>query len=258
MIFRCFATIAVAIAVAAFARPAQATIIIDVIAGANTATQTYGAVSFNTVNAGNGNAPGSSANTLVINAAVESGYLNGTPFNWTIEFVDSDVDPNINGWTKYDVTVNLTNNRLHPISPVTFTLSDPTETVNLFGSTAAGPNNFDSTFNDPTPVSTYNTVNFNGDLTGTETLQFGGFSGGGGEFYTGQTATFNFSLDLADYVVAGNNGVVAGNFMLTMVANPEPASLALAGLAISGGGAGFIARRRRKKASQAEAVLQAT
>jgi len=54
---------------------------------------------------------------------------------------------------------------------------------------------------------------------------------------------------LADYTNAGNNSVVSGNFVLSMIANPEPASLALAGFALSATGAGAVFRRRKKGVS---------
>ena len=226
---------------------AQATIITAINTGTSNATQTYGVSTLVTTagGAGNGATPGVSVNTITLNAVLEPGYLNNTPFQWTLDFADVDSDVNVNGNTKYAVTVNLTNNRVSPVSPVTFTLSDPVLTTNLFGSTAAGPNSFVS-LSSPPPTSTYNTVNFNGLLGGVQTLHFGGLNGGGGEFYTGQTATFNFTIDLADYVNALNNSVVAGSFVLTMVANPEPASLALAGFALSAAGAGVVSRRRKK------------
>ena len=100
----------------------------------------------------------------------------------------------------------------------------------------SGSFDFDTPTKDPKPTSTYNTVNLHTPTA----LLFGGANGGGGELYTGQTATFTFSIDVPDY-----NGIfTAGTFMLTMTANPEPASLALAGLAMVGGA--FMAKRRRK------------
>lgn len=241
------------------ATAANATIIAAVSVGTDTPTQTFGAAAF--VNgaggAGNGATPGMSVNTISLNATIEHGYVNNTPFQWSFNFADADVDPNVNGNTKYAVTVNLTNNRFHPIAPVRFTLGAPVLTTNLFGSTAVGQNSFVSA-SSPSPTSTYNTVNFNGLLAGVQTLQFGGLNGGGGEFYTGQTATFDFTIDLADYFVATNNGFVVGSFVLTMVASPEPASLALAGFAMSTAGAGFVARRRKKKLTAATAVSRPT
>lgn len=241
---------------------ANATIITGVTASAPGVTQSYGAATFTSIDAGNGADPGNSMNTLTLNATIEAGYANGTPFSWTIDFVDSDADINANGNTKYLVTVNLTNNRVHPISPVTFSLSDPVETFNFTSllpvgpAVPTGPNSFISP-SSPAPTSTYNTVNFNGLMAGVPTLHYGGLNGGGGEFYTGQTATFTFHLDLADYVVATNNGIVVGSFVLSMVANPEPTSLALAGLAMSAGGFGAFRRRRKTKAA-AEALMNPT
>lgn len=228
---------------------ASATVITSVTAGANTSTQTFGAATFfnSPGNAGNGAIVGTSPNTITLNAAVESGYVNNTPFSWTIGFVDNDGGSS-DGNTKYAVTVNLTNNRFHPIAPVIFRLSDPTLSAILDGSTIVGQNSFVS-LTSPAPTSTYNGATFNGLMGGVQTLYFGGLNGGGGQLNTGETATFTFTLDLADYQGLTGNGLAAGTFVLSMVATPEPASLALAGFAMSAAGAGVIQRRRKRRAN---------
>lgn len=182
--------------------------------------------------------------TISLDVTLESGYVNNTPFSYTFATSDTDGSATFDGASQYLVTVNMTNNRVHPISPVTFTLSDlsfrndPAENPEV-----VGPVPF--RFAPGIGSSNYNTVNFNGVLAGVRTLQFGGFNGGGGELYTGQTGTFTFAIDLPD--MTSSFGLTSAEFTLSMVANPEPASLALAGFAMSSAGAGYISRRRKKK-----------
>lgn len=85
-------------------------------------------------------------------------------------------------------------------------------------------------------------------LAGVGGFRFGGFNGGGGEIYFGETATNTFRLAVVS-TAAGSNQ----NFTLNFVANPEPASLLLGGLAMVSGG--FALRRRRKTVAESiEAV----
>ncbi len=79
-------------------------------------------------------------------------------------------------------------------------------------------------------------------IVGSSTLRFGGVLGGGGELYNGSTATNTFDLATSDIGGASSKG-----FALTFIANPEPASLLLGGLAMMTGG--LAARRRRKTAA---------
>lgn len=234
--------LAAAVLLASLPMTAKATIITNVTNGPGAIGQTsLGSSSLNHVLSGNGLTPGNSVNTITLNATALSGYQNGTAFTWTFGYTDIDFVSETNGNTKYLVTVNLTNSRLHPIAPVRFTLSPFVQ---------AGPPVGDHSFvsaSSPTPTSTYNTVNFNGINAGTPTLQFGGLQGGGGELYNGQTGTFTFHIDLKDYV-----GGSSGSFILSMVANPEPASLVLGGVAIALAGGYRAARRRRKKLDETE------
>ena len=71
-------------------------------------------------------------------------------------------------------------------------------------------------------------------------FRFGGLNGGGGEIYFGQTAISSFSLGAVSFAAANQN------FGLTFVANPEPTTLLLGGLAMIP--AAVAARRRRKLA----------
>lgn len=81
---------------------------------------------------------------------------------------------------------------------------------------------------------------FQSSLADPVTLWFGGQNGGGGEIQIGATQVFNFSLD------TGNTVFPDSAFRMTFAANPEPGTMALAGLALGAGG--FYVRRRRKSA----------
>lgn len=235
-----FAAIAVMVVGVIAGSQANATVINNVTVVQGNAT----AGPVTNVTAGNAATAGSSVNKISLSAIADPGYVNGSPFRWQMSLVDFDGVSAIDGNTKYEVTVTLTNNRIHPISPVTFS---------IVSSTGVVANLTDISFvsaTSPTPSSTYNTVNFNGVTAGVPTLHYGGLNGGGGELYTGQTGTFVFHLDVADFSAAS---LVGGSFDLMMVANPEPTSLALAGLAVSAAGFG-AARRRKKKAGHPEEV----
>lgn len=74
-------------------------------------------------------------------------------------------------------------------------------------------------------------------------FRFGGLAGGGGQVLFGQTAISTTGLDFADpFPVSGPK-----NFSLKFTANPEPATLLLASMALVPGG---LALRRRRKASE--------
>lgn len=234
---------------------AKATIILSVSSGPDTLGQTSiippGVADLVTAAPGNAGVSGDSVNTITLEATALSGYQNGTAFTWNLGFADAaDGSPQpvkdaLDGNTKYLVTVKLTNLRMHPIAPVRFTLTGignpPVPPVGL--------HDFQSSTS-PKPTSTYNTVNFNGHLSGTPTLQFGGLNGGGGELPTNGVATFTFHIDLKDYPGGG-----AGTLLLSMVANPEPASLVLGGVAIALAGGYRAARRRRKKLGETEETV---
>jgi len=79
-------------------------------------------------------------------------------------------------------------------------------------------------------------------------FRFGGLNGGGGELYFGQTAISTFELS----AISTGNGL--RNFALDFTANPEPASLLLAGLLL--GPAGIVANRRRRK-READMIVEA-
>lgn len=84
---------------------------------------------------------------------------------------------------------------------------------------------------------------------GVGNLRYGGLSGGGGGHSFGTTATYEFSFDLADLTTGAASG--PGFLTLTFTANPEPTTIALAGLALIPGG--IALRRRRKKLAEADA-----
>mgnify|MGYP000937318254 CR=1 FL=1 len=220
----------------------HATIISSVTAGANGPGVTFGAASFSQTVAGNGSTPGPSVNTITLNATFETGYVPLTPFNWTIGFVEADGDVNVNGNTKYLVTMNLLNNGADPAALVSqlVTLGPPNVTLDIFGGSTAGPNSFVSP-SSPPAMSSIGTSFGNGFDGPTP---FVGFQNAGA-FNVGDSATLTFTLDLADYTNPVTS-IVAGNFVLSMVANPEPASLALAGFALSASGAGVFIRRKKK------------
>lgn len=234
----------VALGLACVAAPAQATIITSVTAAPSNATQTYGVASVTTALAGNGGVPGVSANTITLNASLESGYVANTPFEWTMNILEVDGAPLVDGNTKYFVTMNLLNNGVNPLSVThqMFNLGPVTGTI-LNGATA-GPNTFVSP-SSPFPTSSIGAASVNGaDLTFVNALAFN----------PGDTAVLNFTIDLADYTNGTGTSIVDGAFTLSMVANPEPTSLALAGLAMSAGGFGAFRRRRKMKAAAADAA----
>ena len=132
--------------------------------------------------------------------------------------------------SQYYFTVTMTNNTFkpHPISPVTFAL------VNI------DTGDFANTVFDNRPGSAHSSSYQTMSTVTPHSITFGGVNGGGGELSVGQTATFHFSVLLPE--------VSSGNFFLTMTPNPEPSSLALAGVVGLGG---LVMARRRKKAAAA-------
>ena len=100
----------------------------------------------------------------------------------------------------------------------------------------------DSLPSSPNPTSDkFAAITAGNPLAGSGGFRFGGFNGGGGEIYNGQTATNTFSL-----AVVSTAGKSNQNFTLNFTANPEPATLLLGSLVMIP--AGVIARRRRKAA----------
>lgn len=234
----------------------KATIITDVIAGPNSPGISFGPTSFTQIDAGNGSTAGASVNTITLDATFEAGYVPNSAFNWTINFVEAEGDVNVNGNTKYLVTMNLLNNGAVPgaLASQVVTLGPPNVILDIFPVSTAGPNSFISP-SSPAPTSSIGTSFGNGFDGATP---FVGFHNAGA-FNVGDAATLTFTLDLADYTNAGGNSVVSGNFALSMIANPEPASLALAGFALSASGAGAFIRRKKKAVvmvdEQASAVV---
>ncbi len=222
---------------------ASATIITSVVAGPNSPGITFGAASFNHLVADNAGTPGPSVNTITLNATFEAGYVPNSPFNWTVNFVEADGDVNVNGNAKYLVTLNMVNNGVDPaaLASQRITLGSPNILLDLFPVSVANPNSFVSP-SSPSPTSTIGSTYGSGfdGLT-----PFVGFHNAGA-FNVGDAATLVFTLDLADYSNGLGTSVVSGNFVLSMVANPEPASLALAGFALSASGAGVFIRRKKK------------
>lgn len=81
-------------------------------------------------------------------------------------------------------------------------------------------------------------------LAGVGGYRFGGFLGGGGEIYNGQSAINTFTVR-----VAGDGaGLTPNGFSLRFTANPEPTTLILGSLVMAP--AAFALRRRRKVQAQ--------
>jgi LPXTG-motif cell wall-anchored protein len=239
-----FLSLVAAVAISAsVCQQASATIVTSVVAGPNSPGITFGAASFNHVVADNAGTPGPSANTITLNATFEAGYVPNSPFNWTINFVEADGDLNVNGNAKYLVTLNLLNNGAEPaaLASQLVSLGAPNILLDVFPVSVAGPNSFVSP-SSPGATSSIGTSFGNGFNAGTP---FVGFHNAGA-FNVGDAATLVFTLDLADYSNGLGTSVVSGDFVLSMVANPEPASLALAGFALSASGAGVFIRRKKK------------
>ncbi|MBS0201588.1 MAG: hypothetical protein JSS49_01725 [Planctomycetes bacterium] len=138
------------------------------------------------------------------------------------------------GSAEYFFTVNITNklgdNGVDPgdsgkqIGPMDFKISG---NVALLDDVFNGANPAPSS----NPSYAVNQISFN-------ELLFGGLNGGGGSIAYHSTGTFHFSIDTL------NNGFSGSGFDLAVTANPEPGSLALAGLLA--GPAVAMLRRRRK------------
>lgn len=228
----------------------------DVFGGPNSPGISFGFTSFTQIVNGNGSTPGASANTITLNARFEAGYVQNSAFNWTIDFQDIDQISSLNGNTKYLVTMNLFNNGAVPgaLARQVVTLGPPDIRFSSPVSTTAGPNSFISP-SSPAPTSSIGTSFGNGFNGATP---FVGFDNAGA-FNVGDAATLTFTLDLADYTSAGDDSLVFGAFALSMIANPEPASFALAGFALSASGAGAFIRRKKKAVvmvdEQASAVV---
>ncbi len=92
-----------------------------------------------------------------------------------------------------------------------------------------GTNNVGSFFNLGSPAQTANPFPFainDLGLNTTSSILFGGRSGGGGAIPFGASETFAFNVTVPNTV----SGITSRQFSLTFTANPEPGSLAFAGL----------------------------
>lgn len=77
-----------------------------------------------------------------------------------------------------------------------------------------------------------------GNLISSTHLRIGGLNGGGFAIGNGQSGTLNFTVNIPDS---------GATFQLITTANPEPTSLALAGLGMClFGGGGYLRRRKRR------------
>lgn len=147
------------------------------------------------------------------------------------------------GAVEYLFTVTVTNATSHPLGPLDIEIlpgSGIFPSVAAFFDTPAQPN--------PTPV---NGIGGSGpqwqpgDSTPTR-LWFGGVNGGGGDIPVGGSQVFTFSVDVPI------SAIPIGSFRLAFTANPEPGTIALAGLALGAGG--FYVRRRRLNKSAKKPV----
>lgn len=176
--------------------------------------------------------------TLTLDVTV---LQNHVPVDFTFDF-----GPDAGGGgivtRQYDITFNLTN---------AIPTGGSNDYINGFdiindGSTGAllagldadtEPSGYFAFEDGPPPASEYNQP---------DGFRFGGLNGGGPAAYNGDTRTQFFS-----YVITASNGA-SGTATVTFTANPEPGTLALAGLALFP--LGIAVRRRRKAAQQTEEV----
>lgn len=144
---------------------------------------------------------------------------------------------------QYDITFNLTNSI--PTGGSNDYINGFDITNNGFtGALQAGldgdtePSGYFAFEDGPPPGSEYNQPNG---------FRFGGLNGGGPAMYNGDPVRTQFF----SYVITASNGA-SGTATVTFTANPEPGTLALAGLALFP--LGIAVRRRRRAAQQAEEV----
>lgn len=143
--------------------------------------------------------------------------------------------------TTVNFSLTLTNSSGKWIGPSDF------QFVRISPSTGAAPALFLNQFSAPSaPNPNSNKYTVHQVSSDRMRLWFGGTLGGGGGIAAGGTATFNFSTRF--------QGISSGTrrFFFRFTANPEPTSMALAGLGIGLVGVGGWLRRRKKAVKAAE------
>jgi len=114
----------------------------------------------------------------------------------------------------------------------------------------AGAGGYGTSFGDGNNVNTNQSAGpfhyaLNPHTNTTSDIYYGGLAGGGGSTPNGQSETFVYDLRLP------TNQVGTNNFTMTFTANPEPGSLALAGLL---GISGLLGLRRRRSEVTRDAI----
>ncbi|GAB5442256.1 MAG: hypothetical protein Fues2KO_26050 [Fuerstiella sp.] len=162
------------------------------------------------------------------------------PVQFTLSF---DPEPGSGSVTRtYDITFNVTNSlpsggSLSYMNGFDITNGPFTNAASAQLNADIEPTGYFAFEDGPPPASEYNRP------TG---FRFGGLNGGGPASYNGDVTTNNFSFTITAAKSASPTAT------LNFTANPEPGTLALAGLALFP--LGIAVRRRRKAAQQSEEV----
>ena len=235
---RIFSVIAALALTGLMASTSSAILITGFNAGASTAAgPVYTVNSVNVVTNAQNNANGANApavNTIVVDINIHQKHV---PFNLVFDVVEDGTGPGgapaPANTTEYLLTVVLTNQLTggSPGSAISgFDIATSISGANLAISSPTDP---------PAPTSTFSVLNPN--LGPGLPFRFGGLQGGGsGQITAGQTATS--TLPIAVIALANTTGTVS----LEFTANPEPATIGLAALAMIPAGV-VVYRRRRKK-----------
>ena len=234
---RIFSVIAALALTGLMASTSSAVLITGLNAVASTAEgPVYTVNSINVVTNAQNDASGASApvNTIVVDINIHQKHV---PFNLVFDVIEDGSGPGgapaPANTTEYLLTVVLTNQ---------LTGGSPGSAINGFdiATSISGANLAISSPTDPpAPASSFSILNPN--LGPGQPFRFGGLNGGGsGQITAGQTATS--TLPIAVTAFANTTGTVS----LEFTANPEPATIGLAALAMIPAGV-VVYRRRRKK-----------